>query len=142
MSTSTYVINALVVAFEEFGGELVVIQFDTGKYFSLGGVAVPAWHMLQSPATREALVAALSQAAGDTAPEPGELLSQLDGLIDRLVAEGLIIESDAPGIAPVTEPFIYAPASMETYSDLADLVSLDPIHDVDAMMGWPRRGAA
>ncbi|WPB82956.1 PqqD family protein [Sediminicoccus rosea] len=142
MSSMLYVSNAAVVASEQFDGELVVIQFDTGRYFSLSGMAMPAWQLLQSPVTRDAMLFALSQAAGDTAPEPAELASQLDALIEQLVAEALLIEAEAPGIAAVIEPFNYAAPRVDIYSDLADLVSLDPIHDVDAMMGWPRTGAA
>lgn len=142
MSTEACVINFPVVAAEQFGDEIVVIQFDTGRYFSLGGVAQQVWHLLQTPVTPQAMVGALSEAAGATAPDPAALLNEITTLTDRLVAEGLVLATDATGPMTPIGSFAYAPASLEAYSDLADLVSIDPIHDVDAMMGWPRVGAA
>jgi hypothetical protein len=140
MPSECHVCNYEMLAAEQFDGDLVVINFESGKYFSIGGVAVQAWEILQTPATPEALLAALSDAAGATSPGLEVLTAEIAAIIERFAAEGLIIPADSPGQVPMLEPFAYAPAVIEAYSDLADLVSLDPIHDVNAMMGWPRAG--
>ncbi|WP_368415328.1 hypothetical protein [Falsiroseomonas sp.] len=142
MSVQAYVCNFDVVAAERFEIELVVIQFDTGKYFSIRGVALQLWDMLQGPVTPEAMLVALSDGAGATSPGAEALATEIAAIIERFATEALIVPADAPGPAPVLQAFVHAPAVIEAYTDLADLVSLDPIHDVNAMMGWPRAGTA
>ena len=34
----------------------------------------------------------------------------------------------------------FAPPRISKYTDLQHLIALDPIHDVDAGLGWPRPG--
>ena len=133
-----YVVNAHIVAAERFGDELVIIQFDSGKYYSLGGSAVPAWEALENPATVAGLAAALSAGAGASSPGIDAVTQDVESLLAQFVAERLVIEAEADDAVPALAAFDYAPAKIETYADLADLVAIDPVHDVDAMMGWPR----
>jgi len=142
MSSGIYVINVRSVAAEQFGDELVVIQFDSGKYYSLGGLAVQVWELLHAPVAITSIINALADAAGATSPGDEALTREVQDLGKQFAAEGLITEAEAPGVTPTLAAFQYAPATVEIYSDLADLVSIDPVHDVDAMIGWPRTGAA
>ncbi|WP_431302032.1 hypothetical protein [Sediminicoccus sp. BL-A-41-H5] len=142
MTSSVHVANRAATAAERFGDEFVIIQFETGHYFSLGGLALPAWEILQVPASIEGMAAVLHAAAGDTSPGLAPLAAELERLVARFLESGLVLPAETEGTPPAITPFSYAPAVIETYSDLADLVSIDPVHDVDAMMGWPRSGAA
>lgn len=142
MSSGIYVINARSVAAEQFGDELVVIQFDTGKYYSLGGLAVQVWELLRAPVAITSIVGAVAEAAGATSPGDDALTREVQDLATQFATDGLITQAEAPAVTAKLDAFHYAPAKVETYSDLADLVSIDPVHDVDAMIGWPRTGAA
>jgi hypothetical protein len=31
------------------------------------------------------------------------------------------------------------PADLDVYSDLADLIAMDPVHEIDTLTGWPHR---
>jgi hypothetical protein len=70
---------------------------------------------------------------------------------DQLVAEGLLADApadelpagDVPaGGVPPTDlgesslPLVYTPPAIERFDDLADLLLLDPIHEVTEP-GWP-----
>jgi len=39
--------------------------------------------------------------------------------------------------APATAELIYTPPVLSAYTDMEDLLQLDPVHDVDAESGWP-----
>jgi hypothetical protein len=36
-------------------------------------------------------------------------------------------------------PDSFAPPALERYDDIANIITMDPIHDVDQSAGWPRR---
>ncbi len=74
-----------------------------------------------------------------------EVRSSVLSLIDELVAESLIVPAkDAPvgasseplGTAGPEAPFVLP--VLERYTDMQELLLLDPIHDVDES-GWPHR---
>ena len=62
--------------------------------------------------------------------------------LDALVAEGLV--SDTPGTekrtVEVALPATFTAPNLETFTDLQELLMLDPIHEVDAA-GWPHKPA-
>jgi hypothetical protein len=66
-------------------------------------------------------------------------------LVEELVAESLIVPlSSAPTPAsgktpaPVEPGTPFVPPVLERYTDMQELLFLDPIHDVDES-GWPHR---
>ena len=71
----------------------------------------------------------------------------VDALLAELLAESLLapaecISAGAPGVdsnersAGELPPFM--PPLLEKFTDMADLLLLDPIHEVDAETGWPQ----
>ena len=60
----------------------------------------------------------------------------------QVVADELVVEGAGdPGIEhpPVEFPADYAPPAMSKYTDMEDLLLLDPVHEVDEV-GWPVAG--
>lgn len=55
-----YRINTSKVIAETIDGEAVLVNFDTGDYFSLDGVGAEIWDLIGSRATVEETVEALS----------------------------------------------------------------------------------
>jgi hypothetical protein len=53
-----------------------------------------------------------------------------------LTAESQDVAAGSEGPALV-EPF--APPMLEKYDEIADIIAMDPIHDVDPDKGWPHR---
>jgi hypothetical protein len=65
------------------------------------------------------------------------------GLVEQLLAEGLVVEdADAPvGASPPAPPAdALEPPALEKFTDMQDLILLDPVHEVDER-GWPHAPA-
>jgi len=127
------------VAAEEFDGEFVLIHFARGTYFSLKHAAVDVWRQFQNgadPALVEERICERFAVTGSDAP------AELRRCIRVLIDEELLREVGAPG--PPVEDWssrAWAAPAVEVYSDLQDLIVLDPVHEVDTTTGWPRRAA-
>lgn len=130
--------NVPAVTSEQFDDEVVLVNFDTGKYHSIKGTGVAVWQCLASKPTVDALVRHVEEAF-----ETGgaKLAEQVERFLTELQREGLIVEAppDAPAAplpapAPGRPPF--EPPEFSTFSDMQELLWLDPIHEVDEA-GWP-----
>lgn len=125
---------------ETIDGEVIVINLTSGTYYSLRGSGADIWSLIQDTATQAEVVEALSSRYDTARPE---LEGAVSGLVIELRAEGLVadIAGDAP--TPVERPSLSEGAKLpfdvprlEKYTDLQDLVLLDPVHQVTDT-GWP-----
>lgn len=125
--TETLVANKRIAA-ELFGDEIVLIDVGSGRYFSLRGAAADVWTLLAEPRLRTTL--------SDAFVEPDD--DALQALIGQMQEQQLVLSAsgDEPPI-PVPQPLEYRPGVLEIYTDLAELIALDPVHEVDAEQGWP-----
>jgi hypothetical protein len=131
--------NAEQVAAEEFDGEFVLINFARGTYYSLRHTAVDAWRQFGNGASPDAVVERIRSAFAASDEDSREALERC---VRMLIDEELLCETPAPG--PVVEDWsgnVWAAPCVEVYSDLKDLIVLDPVHEVDDTSGWPRRAA-
>lgn len=102
---------------EVFDGEAVLVNLRTGRYYALDAEATVVWR---------AVVAGEPLPAGSGA------------FAHRLVEEELAI---ADGALP--EPDGEGSPAMQVFTDMEDILLLDPIHDVDYdASGWPARPAS
>ena len=74
-----------------------------------------------------------------------EVERAIAGFVSQLLDEGLLVESADTGSAEGAE--IVAGGTFETpvlskYTDMQELLLLDPIHDIDPSVGWPFPKAA
>ena len=119
---------------ELIDGEVILIQFDRGYYFSLRGSGAAIWELIVAGASVKQIGAALEDAgAGDAAA------GELGALIDQLLENDLIeaADSEPPSNPPVLpDGFSYQRPTLERYDDMKDFLMLDPIHEV-AEAGWP-----
>jgi len=121
---------------EDFDGEIVALNLDTGLYFSLPGLAGAIWRDLNAGHLPESIVNELAAA--------NEVLGN-DALrfISSLVSHGLLRENVEPK-SGLPEPEYRAlvecgnfDLTFTAHDDLKDLVMTDPIHDTDEAAGWP-----
>jgi hypothetical protein len=121
------------VVFEEFDGDLVVLDLSTGRYFGFNQTATLLWRALIDGAAPADIVTA--------APD----LPGVAEFVEKLVGHGLLIASDAvaqQGWASEALAQSNTAPTVDLYDDLADLILSDPIHDVDAESGWPKTRTA
>jgi Coenzyme PQQ synthesis protein D (PqqD) len=138
-SAMRFRLNDKGVVFERFDDEVLAINLETGTYYSLPGVSAQIWNWLIGGADVEAVKQALmAHYNGDTVAIDNAVTQfvskmQLESL---LVPAETIATSAAIDIAPGVEKKPFIDPIIETYTDLQDLLLLDPIHDVDER-GWP-----
>lgn len=137
-------INTPTVVGQVIDGEAVVINLQTGAYYSLVGSAAAIWEVLErelpSSLVRESLEARFS-ASGD------EIDRAFEEFVEVLRGEGLVVDSvgaPAPGAgeAAATLPSpsartAFEPPVLAKFTDMQELLLLDPIHDTDDA-GWPQ----
>lgn len=134
MRAECYVVNEPTVVHECIDGEVLVIHNHTGAYYSLRDCAAAIWQSLAAGHGTAAIAAHLSD--GSTTAEQAAL--DLAGFVDLLLADGLVRPSAlGDPVGPLaTAPVPYVAPVVESFTDMQDLLLLDPIHEVgDA--GWP-----
>lgn len=131
------VIDPKRVVFDLVEDEGLLIHVETGNYFSLRGCAPEIWRNVERGLALRDIIAAMAARFGKPADE---LLAVVAPFIARLLAEDLLATSEARGAAGVPVELTahgFAPPILEKYSDMTDLLMLDPIHEVDPVRGWP-----
>lgn len=139
MSDKTLQINPRQVIHETFDDEIVIVNLETGSYYSLDHVATAIWHLLGQRATASQIQANIAaRYEGNRA----EIERAVKDFLDELIADALVEYCDqpAPSGSPVvqtseTRPRFQAPV-LNKYTDMEELLLLDPIHEVDEL-GWP-----
>ncbi len=140
----TYRVNSPQVISETVAGETVIVNLASGHYFSLQGTAVEVWEGLERGESIEAVVRELEQRYE---AEEGEIDAAVKTLVDEFVASELLVAGgNGTGTGTVRTsrqvgervPFV-AP-SFTTFTDMQDIILLDPVHEVDAR-GWPHASA-
>jgi hypothetical protein len=130
------------VTHQTIDGEVVVIDLDTGSYYSLTGVAGDIWALVEAHGSVEAVVTAC---VGRYAGQPGEVEAGVRTFVERLAAEGLLVSANGvpPGTSaerpvPTTalSPVPFVQPVLDKFTDMQELLLLDPIHEVDEA-GWP-----
>lgn len=136
--------NSPQVISETVGGETIIVNLATGHYFNLQGTAVEIWDGVVREEPAQAIAVGL---AGRYAAADGEIEEAVDAFLSELTVAELVVPEDDDGapvaIAPSTEggdlpPF--TPPTFTTFTDMQDIILLDPVHEVDAR-GWPHAPA-
>lgn len=130
------------VSARSFGDEVVAANFITGIYYSMLGPAAQIWEGLVAGVPRDRVI---SEVAAFSSCDASEFTAAARAFVNSLVAEQLIVSSDGlqasawTAAAPATS--LYGLPALERFDDMADLLLLDPVHDVEDM-GWPHAEAA
>jgi hypothetical protein len=121
------------VVSETIDGEVVAIDLESGRYYSLEGPAARAWEAIQAGQDVDGIVAAVAAEAGVGADEAR---ADVTAFLAELQTEGLLLAGN--GDSPPAPGPGRVPLVLHRYTDMQDLIVLDPIHDVDET-GWPNR---
>jgi hypothetical protein len=141
-----YRVNAPEVIAETVGEETMVVNLGTGHYFNLQGTAVEIWEGIERAEPLDAIVQGL-EARYEAAA--GEIESAVSELVRELQEAALIVPAAAddgaaprPAAAAAAEgargPF--TKPQLAKFTDMQDIILLDPVHEVDPR-GWPHAAA-
>lgn len=138
---SLFRINQPAVIAEVIDDEAIIVNLDSGAYYSLRGSACKIWELLVQQMTAADVATLMAE---HYAGAPDAIQKGVETLLVQLLDEELLVPAAAPASsAPppvaartVSERPAFQPPVLEKFTDMADLLLLDPIHDVDAE-GWP-----
>ncbi len=116
-SASTYRINHKKAISETLDGETIIINLETGTYYSMNPSGTALWNAI---------------AAGQAIPVDDPTILNF---IEFLKSDGLIEESAIAGTT-VADTAQFVNPHAEKYTDMQEMLLADPIHDVDDA-GWP-----
>jgi hypothetical protein len=135
-----YAANHPAVVDEMIDSEVVVIDLRTGNYFSLVESAAVIWASLVARPTHDEVAAFVGRVYD---AEPETCFTTTGAFLDALIAEGLVVQvEDAagdgtlPDLPPVSGPL--PEPRLEKFDDMQQLILLDPVHEIDESVGWPR----
>jgi hypothetical protein len=135
-----YRINSPRVVHETLDEETIVIDFETGAYYTLTGVG----HWILSLLNQHQTVAQIvDQITARYSGEQEEIDEAVRQFIGNLAAASIIVKvaTPVPAVAlslPFTPKTPFTPPLLEEFTDIQDLLLLDPIHEV-SKQGWPMR---
>jgi len=135
-------VNGPHVISENIDGEVVLVNLGKGLYYSTDQVGADVWGLLGAGhSVREIGDAISARYAG----EPGTITTAVVAFLAELLQEELIVteppvpEREAREM-PVAEDRAdkarFQPPTLNKYTDMRDMLLLDPIHDVEES-GWP-----
>jgi len=136
MNAKRWRINSRSVVSEIIDGELIVMDSANGKYFSSTGVGPVVWLCIERGMTN---VEIHQVVAARCSVEVKAVASDIDEFITKLSLGGLCLETDfePPTIESVAcDRLFYSRPELSEYTDMQDLLLLDPIHEVSEE-GWP-----
>ncbi len=135
---TVFAIRKQGVVHDTIDGETLVIDLETGSYYTLAGAGAVVWRALVAGARYEDLIRAGAEALGIDRDEAAGPVARL---IAELVRADLIRCADGSKPEPPSaEAGGEQPPGLElnSYDELQELMVLDPIHEVDEA-GWPHR---
>ncbi|MBV2235045.1 MAG: PqqD family protein [Sterolibacterium sp.] len=139
-----YQANSPRIAHETLDGETIIIDTQTGFYYTLDDHAVVVWQALVDGIAPERIADAYVQ-AGLFQPDA------VRSFIDQLLKAELLVEAGNGSAASSGGGTFSLPALsgngagtlvLKTHSDLQELIELDPIHEVDPTQGWPMKSSS
>lgn len=141
-SGSRYGVKEPSVVYEVFDEEVVVLDLESGSYYSLRASAAWIFQAAVGGASSGSIAAAFARGDADCAGDRADVHAEVGAFLDSLVAEDLLVAQPGPAASEARfelpgDAGPFTPPLFEKFTDMQDLLLLDPIHDVDET-GWPR----
>lgn len=135
-----YRFNSPPVVAETLDGEATIVDLDTGTYYALNQSGSLIWDEIGRGSDSESTAKAMASTFGISAEDA---CAAVEELIGRLSELSLIVPLEdgaapAPAQASTNGHVVaeYAPPELSTFTDMQELLLLDPVHEVDDS-GWP-----
>jgi hypothetical protein len=124
---------------EVLDGEAVIVDLASGRYHAAVGVAATVWEGIVCGHAFDHIMNDVRRLHSGV-PEDAEVA--VNAFIESVVAAGLVQPSTSgtstsdDRVPAGPEPTPWAVPVLESHDDLADLMLIDPVHDVSEL-GWP-----
>lgn len=143
MEHDSYCVNEPSVISEVIDGETIILNFESGHYYSFNGSASEIW---QHVAAGSPVAAIAERVALHFVVDPDSIRGEVEDFVRRLEEESLIrrTQGGTAAVQPVPaagsgdRPGTFSSPAFEKFTDMEELLLLDPIHEVSDA-GWPRK---
>jgi hypothetical protein len=124
--------NTATVAAKVIDGEAIIMNLSNGAYYSMDGSGALIWSLIEQGAAVGAIAERLARHYG---LEPEAVHRDVERLTGELLAESLVVAEEAAGREagqpavlgePAGPPPPYAAPVLNKYTEMADLLALDP----------------
>jgi len=125
---------------ENIDGEVIMINLDKGLYYSMHQVAAQVWGLLEKGAQTEQIINTLvNHYKANTQAVANDIKQLLEQLAKvKLVAVVSELQQSTQSFELTDAPATYSKPQLEEYTDMQELLLIDPVHQVDDE-GWPHR---
>jgi hypothetical protein len=137
-------INTPNVINEIIDGEAVIVNLETGIYYSIDKIGALIWSFIENEMPVGQIIDTIADRCDGSREAVGNGVNQL---VAQLREEELIVRAGArepgdgaypqPAVGPPAHRFPFENPVLHKYNDMEGLLLLDPIHEVDGEMGWP-----
>lgn len=119
-------------------GQAIVINFETGMYYgtsTLGSMVLDALMKGKSPKQIEDSITRNEDCVED-------ITQRIEQFIAALIEKEVLIIDQQPYSEDQLDAFIVGDGNysleLNEFAEVQDLLLADPVHDVEADMGWPK----
>ena len=128
--------NSPPVIHETIDGESIIVNLVTGTYYQLAGLGAEVWEALEAGVPTAEIGEQIAERYGvDRSVADADVAA----LIGEMQAEELIVADPAAtrrALDPRNGAGEYRAPRLAKFTDMQDLLLLDPVHEVDES-GWP-----
>jgi hypothetical protein len=136
--------NTSRITYEIIEGEVIIVDLESGVYFSINPLGSVIFNWLVEGAKLDDIVSTVEQHFKDTNTDIAQAVNSFIGALlrDEIIVCGEKTRDDdtVAGIKPLLDGLSdygsFEPLLLEKYTDMQDLLLLDPIHEVNED-GWP-----
>ncbi len=144
-SPRNYRINSPSVIYQVMDNEIVIINLESGVYYNIEGLGIALWKMIDSHCSVDQMISLITERYNENSIQ---IRKEILDFLAILHSEGLLsITEDKVNFSPISyktaiegleidNPSKWNGLKLNRYTDMQDLLLLDPIHDVNEE-GWP-----
>jgi hypothetical protein len=127
------------VVLERLGNEIVIISFNSGRYYSAKGLATDILLLIQNRIPAAKWEIKLSNYYPSDVLDKNKIRKYLETLIENSLCIGIEELEDSNYDLPVDmQRDQFDEPTLKIYDDLQDIIMVDPIHDT-SLEGWPEK---
>ena len=135
-------INNPHIVHENIDGETIILNLDSGNYYSIVDVGADIWSYIEKGVP---IAEILPLVRGNYHCNGADEENAVNSFLSQLQQEGLVIpandasflsQSWKDNMVKRESKSVFVVPVLNKYSDLKDLLLVDPIHEVDEA-GWP-----
>jgi hypothetical protein len=135
LKNKTFCIKSPPTVMEIIDGEAIMINGEKGTYYNLSPNATLILESILSGYSLEE-ISSFNHFESD-------VLHHIEKIIYRLIDEDILAETNIKGKKIALSKFVLQNVEEEitltVYDDMQDMLILDPIHEADEVVGWPKK---